>query len=332
MLSPCWVVEALDLAVLGNAQAGGELADHQDGERPDRAPGDDGGEADDLFDHVRAVGHGVDRGRGEDAGQDRADDAADAVDTEGVQAVVILQRMFQPDRPGIAGRPADQADQEGALGINEAGGGGDGDQTADDAGQQAQQGRTLLLDPFDDHPAQGGGGGGDEGVQGGDGGDAVGGPGAAGVEAQPADEQKAGADGRVGEVGGRHIVSPEPVARAEHQGADQTRDAGVDVHHRAAGEVQHAPGSEVAAAPDLMADRGIDDQMPQAEEEQGGGELHPLGERPRDQGRGDDGEGQLVGDPEVFRQAGREAVRRVDPHAVQEDGLQPADEAVGRVA
>ena len=42
------------------------------------------------------------------------------------------------------------------------------------------------------------------------------------------------------EVVRRHVVGAVAEALAEHQGADQARDAGVDVHHGAAGEVERA--------------------------------------------------------------------------------------------
>jgi hypothetical protein len=104
-----------------------------------------------------AFGQGLTATCGEDAGQQGADDAADAVDAPGVEAVVVLQRVLEPDGAGVAGRTRDDADEEGALGVDESGRRGDGDQTGDDAGEQAQQGRLLLLDPFDGQPAERGG-------------------------------------------------------------------------------------------------------------------------------------------------------------------------------
>ena len=81
-----------------------------------------------------------------------------------------------------------------------------------------------------------------------------------------------------------------------------------------------------------MADRRIDDQVPEEEEQDGGREFHPFGKGTGDQGRGDDGKGQLIGDPEELRQAGGQAVGRGRGDAVEEGGLQTADEAVGRCA
>ncbi|MNQ70424.1 hypothetical protein D3C85_850630 [compost metagenome] len=248
---------------------------------------------------------------------------------EGVEAVVILELVFQPDRADIGDRTRDQADQEGALRVDEAGGGSDGDQAGDHAGQQAQQGRLFLQRPLHRDPADGGGGGGQQGVEDGDGGDLIGARGRAAVEAHPADEQQPGADGGEGQVVRGHVVPAPAVARTQNDGADQTGHARVDVDHGPAGEVEHAQLAHPAAAPDLMADRRIDDQVPQGEEEDAGRELDPFGEGARDQGRGDDGEGQLIADPQELGQAGGQGVGRLDPDAVEEEGLNPADEAVG---
>ena len=65
------------------------------------------------------------------------------------------------------------------------------------------------------------------------------------------------------EVVRRHVLGAEAAALAEHEGADQAGDAGVDVHHGAAGEVEHAPVAEEAAAPHPVGDRRVDDQRPQ---------------------------------------------------------------------
>ena len=43
-----------------------------------------------------------------------------------------------------------------------------------------------------------------------------------------------------------------------------------------------------------MGDGAVDQQVPQADEQQHGGVLHTIGEAATDQGRGDDREGQLV--------------------------------------
>ncbi len=322
------VVQALDLLLLGDAQAGSGLADQKDQEGDGAAPNDGGGYAFGLLEHAVAVAGGVDGGGGEDAGEQGAENAAHAVHAEGVQAVVVFQRVLQPDGAAVADRAGQEADDEGALGIDEARGRGDGDQAGDDAGEQAQQGGLLVLNPLHNHPAQGGDHGGQDGVQQGHGGDLVGGVGRAGVEADPAHQQQGGADGGVDEVVGRHVLAAEAAARSHEQHADQARDAGIDVHHRAAGEVEHAGRPQETAAPDPVGDRAIDQDVPERHEQQEARELHPLGEGAGDQGRGDDGEGQLVAEEQELRQALGQAVGRVRPHAVQKDRIEAADEGL----
>ena len=48
---------------------------------------------------------------------------------------------------------------------------------------------------------------------------------------------------------------PKPTRLPRTERADEARDAGVDVHDRAAGEVEHAEAAEEAAAPHPMRDR-----------------------------------------------------------------------------
>src|SRR5262249_25577908 len=76
--------------------------------------------------------------------------------------------------------------------------------------------------------------------------------------------------------------------------AHRPRHAGIDVHDRAAGEVENldprvrvSGGEEAVRPPDPVRDRRIDEDRPQADEPQHRRELHALGERARDQRRGD---------------------------------------------
>ena len=58
---------------------------------------------------------------------------------------------------------------------------------------------------------------------------------------------------------GAMLSVPIADALAEHQRADEAGDAGIDMHDRAAGEVEHAQAAEEAAAPDPMGDRAVDE-------------------------------------------------------------------------
>src|SRR5690606_40224523 len=90
-------VEAFDLRGLVDPQTHQGLHDHQDHEGGDGAPDDGRDDAVDLQGHLRHVAfeeasRSADRLDREDACQNGPDDAADAVDAEYVEAVVIAQR------------------------------------------------------------------------------------------------------------------------------------------------------------------------------------------------------------------------------------------------
>src|SRR6185437_5364468 len=84
----------------------------------------------------------------------------------------------------------------------------------------------------------------------------------------PADPQQSGTDHRERQIVRREIIAAVTAPRAEHQSGDQTRDAGIEMHDGAAGEIEHAGAAQKAAAPDPMGDRHIDDQEPQRREPQ----------------------------------------------------------------
>jgi len=65
---------------------------------------------------------------GENSGEKRSDNAADTVNAEGVEGVVVTENVFQPGRPEITRYSRDQAEGEGAGRVDVAGGGGDRDQ------------------------------------------------------------------------------------------------------------------------------------------------------------------------------------------------------------
>ncbi|MCY1287001.1 hypothetical protein D9M70_359840 [compost metagenome] len=268
----------------------------------------------DVFDRTEAT-----QGRsGEDAGQQGADDTADAMHAEGIQGVVVAQLALQAGGAEVADHAGDQTDDQRTHRAHGTGGRSDGDQAGDHAGSDTQGTRLTVGQPLGEHPAQGGGGGGDLGDQHGHAGGAIGGYRGTGVEAEPADPQHGGAHQGVAQVVRRHRRGRVALALAQHQAAHQAGDTGVDVHHGAAGEVQHAPVPHqgAVAAPHHVGDRRIDQGEPDGHEDQHGGEFHALGEGTDDQRRGDDGEGHLEGDEHAFREGRDQAV---DTHAAEED-------------
>ena len=71
------------------------------------------------------------------------DDAADEVDADDVERVVVAEACTSGRPPG-ADRPGDDTDGDGADDVDRAAGGGDGDQAGDDAGGGAQRGGLAV--------------------------------------------------------------------------------------------------------------------------------------------------------------------------------------------
>src|SRR5277367_4127006 len=93
-------VEAVTLDFVGYAQADRHVDDFQDDQRDDRIVDDDHADADQLIDDLLGVAFDeagrtaifIDR---QDPGQNRADGAADAVDAEAVERVVIAEGVLE---------------------------------------------------------------------------------------------------------------------------------------------------------------------------------------------------------------------------------------------
>jgi hypothetical protein len=81
----------------------------------------------------------------------------------------------------------------------------------------------------------------------------------------------------------------------------QARHARVDVHHRAAREVERAVHEQPARGmPHPVRDGAVDQQRPERDEQHEGRELHAIGDRAGDQRGGDDREGHLEHREEAF--------------------------------
>ena len=214
---------------------------------------------------------------------------------EHVQAVIVTQFEFQPCRGPHADHASDDAEQQGVARQQKSGGGGDGDEAGNGARDRAQDRGLAAPEPFAEGPAERGAG--RRHLRGEDrhAGAAAGGEGAASIEAEPAHPQNGGAGDREREVERRHVVLPVAKAAAEDDGADEAGDAGVEFHHRAAGEIGHAHDVQPAQrAPDPMGQGRVDQQGPEGEKDNQGGVFHPVHQRPGDDGGRDNGEGHLV--------------------------------------
>ena len=122
-----------------------------------------------------------------------------------------------------------------------------------------------------------------------------------------------------------------PVANplAQHQRTHQPGHAGVDVHHRAAREVDRADGGadDAGGTPHHVGDRAVDQDRPQHHEHAHGAELHAIREGTRDQRRGDDREGHLVHHVDGF--GDRQHRRVVGPGAQGERHVHALGDVVG---
>ena len=162
-------VEAFHFVLLGGAHADQQVADLENDQGPDDGQHPGYGDGNGLVEHLAGVAvdpaHGlagvdvVDLLGGEDAGKERAQSSADAVHAEGIQGVVIVELLLDGGDHEEADHAGGRADQDGGEGFDEAGGGSDGDQSGDAAGDRAQHAGLAVVDPLGEHPAERGGGG-----------------------------------------------------------------------------------------------------------------------------------------------------------------------------
>ncbi len=112
------------------------------------------------------------------------------------------------------------------------------------------------------------------------------------------------------------------LALADHHRGHEGGGGGVDVDDGAAREVERAHLREEAPAPDPVRDRGVDDEAPQRDEGEVGPEAHPLDDRARHQGGGDDRERALVGHEEEVR----DRALRLETHPGEQRLREPTHE------
>ena len=114
---------------------------------------------------------------------------------------------------------------------------------------------------------------------------------------------------------------------AHHQGRGQGRDTGVDVDHRAPGEIQGPQVLEPAAVtPDPVGHRTVNQREPQNHEHQKRAELQALGKGAGDQGRGDNREHALIDHEGLMGNGLRISLKGFETHPGQTHPIQVADE------
>ena len=145
-------VQAHGFAVGRDTQTHGVLADHQDSEGQCAGPDGRHADTDGLLQEGRVGGRRVDSAIGQHAGEERANDAAQTVDAECVQAVVIVEALLDPGSAEVAGCAAGETDHQRALRRDVSRGWRDAHQAAHRARGHAQHSWLLVLDPIDGHP------------------------------------------------------------------------------------------------------------------------------------------------------------------------------------
>ena len=223
----------------------------------------------------------------------------------------------------------------------------------------------TLDDPFREHPRQSRRGGREEGVHHGERSAAVGLEVRSGVEAEPAHPQQGGADHGHGQRVRSHQLLAVAGALADDEGADKAGDTGIDVHHRAACEVQRALLEDEAAVchhfvelglsrslrrtvsrrgksldrigdrirtgpvPDHVSHREVDQRHPQRNEQRDGREFRAFSKCTNEKRRRDGCEGELEAEIHHLADVGIDAegaCRRIGGHGRHEGFRESADE------
>mmetsp|Transcript_67157 Transcript_67157/g.216653 ORF Transcript_67157/g.216653 Transcript_67157/m.216653 type:complete len:357 (-) Transcript_67157:223-1293(-) len=239
--------------------------------------------------HTLVVARAAQGTGGEERGEHGADEATHAVHAEDVQGVVRQAPLLDQRRHAIADRACDEADADGAGHAHEAASRGDGAEARDHAGHRRLHRRlgTVALDDQPHERAHHGGGRSHGGCHGRSGA-AV--QGTAAIEAKPAHPQEAGACQHHRHVVGRRALVREARPRGQHQRRHDGSTTSGRVHDEATREVADALLREPAPAPDPMADRAVDQDLPESAKDQHRYELGAFCPRADDQGRRDDRE------------------------------------------
>src|SRR5512143_1939754 len=231
----------------------------------------------------------------------------------------------------VARHGAQRTDRQGGAGRHVAGRRGDADESHDGARGGAHRGDLAAAQPVQGRPGDQCRGSGAVGVDEGEHGDAVGSERRSGVEPEPPEPQDPRPEQHERDVVGDERGAPESSPGPEQPRRHQGRHARADVHHGPAGEIERAEFLEPAArTPDPVGERDVHQGGPQREERDVGAEPHPLDDRTRDQGGGDDGEHRLEHRVRLLRNRRRVGRVRVEPDAGESEPGQAAEPGVAR--
>ena len=267
----------------------------------------------------------IDRRRREEARRDGAPRAAEAMDAERIEGIIVAHFLFEHRHGEVADAAADEADQDSRHRLDKAGCRRDGDKARDAAGRCAEHRRLAAAHPLKEHPADRRGRcralRSDEGICC----EAVRAERRARIETEPAEPEKRRAEHRHRQIVRQHGRLAIALALANQHAEREARDTRENVDDEAASEVERAELREEAAAPDPMCHRVVDQDRPEQDEQRERAELHALGKRSRDERRRDDGEHALERDEREFRN--RAALEHVEADIGKPEFLEAADEA-----
>src|SRR5687767_2799753 len=124
-------VQARDLGFFADAQTDGDRNEHQENQADDQGVRGACADADELRHDVAF--DSADRDRSKHASEQRANDAADGVDTEGVERIVISQPGLEADDRAETSEAGGDTDDERRTNTDVARRGRDGDESRDRA-------------------------------------------------------------------------------------------------------------------------------------------------------------------------------------------------------
>ena len=325
--------------LLGRLQAQAEADEPEEEDGGDvRVDGGDDGRHELLPEELAAPSRPAAHARvREDAHKHGAERAAHAVHAPHVESVVPTRAVLEL-AAAVAEDGGEDAHDEGRPRADEAGARRDRGESGDGAHAETDERRLAVAQPLDANPDSEGGGGGDLGVDGGVGGAAGRGEGRAAVEAEPAKPQHRRAQGHKGDVVRLlvHLGTLDGGAGAEDVDGGKGGEAGGGVDDDTARKVPHAPLAHPAAAPHPVAKGRVDEDDPQADEDEVRGEAQAVGEGSRHEGGGDDGEHALVAGEDQAGDVGDHGARRVrrearaDVVAVQRVAVHVVEHPEGR--
>src|SRR4029079_13578714 len=271
-------IETLALDLVGDAQPDEDVDDLENDQRHDGVVAEHDEDAVELVEHLHRIAIEqaglaaicLDR---KHAGEQRAHDAANSVHAEGVERVVVAQHVLQAGAAPVADDASGSADADRADRTDEDGSRGNRHETGYCARADADHRRLAAYQPLNDHPREGRYRGRHVRHQHGHAGQHAGAHRRAGVEAEPADPQQRGAD-----EGQDHVMSRAGfLAFSQYDAGHQPGNAGIDVHDRAASEVQDLDQAvriggveEPVRTPDPVGNRRIDENRPKTDEPQHG--------------------------------------------------------------